>query len=198
MNLRFVSLSAVGALMVAAGVANADTVATFADPSPGPGTPVFALTGNTLSGSWSGLGLNLLTPGTPAADFSDVTFVMTPLLVTPIVPGFALTSGGQIDFFDGMVNIFTIQFDAGTLTSPSGFGGSDFVGQNVRFSGPVLAGLISVNEAFAFSFANPVATQTGYTVTSAFTSSADLRVPGPASLAGLACGLLAVGRRRRA
>lgn len=198
MKLRPLFFSAVAALVAGAGVANADTVATFADPSSGPSTPVFSLTGNTLTGGWAGAGLNLLTPGTPAPDYTNITFVMTPLIVMPLVPGFALTSGGQIDFFDGLTNIFTIQFDGGTLTSPSGLGGSDFVGQNVRFSGPVLGGLLSANEAFAFSFANPVAHQGGYTVTSAFTSSADLRIPGPASLAGLACGLLAVGRRRRA
>jgi len=193
----FALAGAIGALAVA-GLAQADTVATFADPGTVPATPLFTVSGPTLTGGWSGLGLTLLTPGTPAPDYTDVTFVMTPLTVTPLFPGFGTTNGGTIGFFDGITLIFEIQFDSGFLTTPASFGGSDFVGQNVRFSGPALGGLLSASEAFAFSFANPTATASGYTVTSAFTSSADLRVPGPASLAGLGLGLLAFGRRRRA
>lgn len=196
MKIRHGILSALGALAVV-GAAQADTVATFADPAASPATPLFALTGNVLSGGWSGLGLNLLTPGTAAPDYSNVTFSMTPLVVTPIAPGFATTNAGQIDFFDGANLIFTIEFDSGFLTSPVSFGGSDFVGQNVRFSGPVLGGSAATSEAFAFSFANPVSNQQGYTVTSAFTSSAELRIPGPATLAGVGLGLLVASRRRR-
>jgi len=196
MKIRFGFFGALSALAVV-GAAQADTVATFADPAASPATPLFALTGNVLSGGWSGSGLNLLTPGTPAPDYSNVTFTMTPLVVTPLLPGFATTNAGQIDFFDGANPIFRIEFDSGFLTSPASFGGSDFVGQNVRFSGAVLGGNVSTNEAFAFSFANPISSQTGYTVTSAFTSSADLRIPGPATLVGAGMGFLVAGRRRR-
>lgn len=196
MRIRHGVLSALGVLALA-GAAQADTVATFADPAASPATPLFTLTGNVLSGGWAGTGLNLLTPGTAAPDFSNVTFTMTPLVVTPVLPGFATTNAGRVDFFDGVNPIFTIEFDSGFLTSPSSFGGSDFVGQNVRFSGVVLGGSAATNEAFAFSFANPISNQFGYTVTSAFTSSAELRIPGPATLAGAGFGLLLAGRRRR-
>ncbi len=196
MQIRCGVIGALSALALV-GAAQADTVATFADPAASPATPLFALTGPVLSGGWAGTGLNLLTPGTAAPDYTDVTFLMTPLVVTPVLPGFATTNAGRIDFFDGMNPIFTIEFDSGFLTSPSSFGGSDFVGQNVRFSGAVLGGSIASNEAFSFSFANPIPNQAGYTVTSAFTSSAELRIPGPATLAGAGVGLLLAARRRR-
>jgi hypothetical protein len=197
MKIRYSLMSAIGALVLT-GAAQADTVATFADPAVSPATPLFSLTGNVLTGGWSGLGLNLLTPGTAAPDYSNVTFTITPLVVLPVAPGFGITNAGQINFFDGANPIFRIEFDSGFLTSPASFGGSDFVGQNVRFSGAVLGGAVSSSEAFAFSFANPTPFDGGYTVTSAFTSSADLRIPGPATLMAMGTGLLAVGRRRRA
>lgn len=196
---RHVLLSAIGALALGA-AAHADTVATFADPASGPSTPLFTLTGNTLTGGWSGLGLTLQTPGTPAPDYTNVTFTMTPLMVIPLFNGFAATTGGAINFFDGMNPILQITFAGGFLTSPTGLGATDFNSQMVAFSGPALGGLIPSNESFAFSFANPVALPQGggYTATSAFTSSADLDVPGPASLAGLGMGMIFAARRRRA
>ncbi|MBI5864061.1 MAG: PEP-CTERM sorting domain-containing protein, partial [Planctomycetes bacterium] len=48
-------------------------------------------------------------------------------------------------------------------------------------------------EAFAFSFANPVGTPENYTATASFTSSA---IPEPASIALLAIGGLLALRRR--
>ena len=59
------------------------------------------------------------------------------------------------------------------------------------------------NEAFAFSFANILNTHsdtgavTGYTVTSSFTSSADLQIPAPGAAALLGLGGLVAARRRR-
>lgn len=200
MHARFVALSAAAALTLGA-TAHAATVATFADPASGPGTPLFTLTGNVLSGGWSGLGLTLQTPGTPAPDYTNVTFRMTPLNVIPLFGGFSMTNGGVVTFFDSAANpILNITFSAGFLTSPSGVGASDFNSQNVAFSGAALGGLLPSDEAFSFSFANPVALPqgAGYTVTSAFTSSATLDIPGPVSLAGLGMGLLVAGRRRRA
>lgn len=196
---RFVSITA-GSLLAFAAMAQADTVATFADPSPTGTTPVFAFDGAFFSGGWSGTGLTLETPGLLAIpDFADARFSMTPLSATNIVGNFWSLSGGSINFVDSAnVPLLTISFSAATLNIPAGAGASDFVGQNVTFSGPILGGFASVtNEAFAFSFANPVGSPTNLTVTSAFTSSADLIVPAPASAGLLAIGGLAALRRRR-
>lgn len=191
-------LGAVAALTFVGAAAQADTVATFADPAMNATTPLFSLSGNTLTGGWAGTGLTLLTPGTPAPDFSDVTFVMTPLTVTPVIPGLGFTNGGNVRFFDSMsIEIFRIDFTGGVLTDGLSFGSRDFMSTDVTFSGAVLGGLIATGEQFAFSFANLVPTQTGYDVTSAFTSSATLRVPAPTSLAGLGVAALLGGRRRR-
>ena len=58
------------AMVLAAGVGQAQaatvTIATFSDPSPGSGTPVFTATNTggdiTLNGGWTGTGLNLQLP----------------------------------------------------------------------------------------------------------------------------------------
>lgn len=188
-----------GALALA-GLAHADTVATFADPSPTGATPLFSLTANTFSGGWSGTGLTLETPGILAVgDYADATFSMSPLAAVNVFGSFWALSSGSINFFDSASNpLLTISFSSATLNVPAGAGGSDFIGNNVTFSGPILAGytLIS-NEAFAFSFANPVGTPNQFTVTSAFTSSADLFVPAPATAGLLGLGAIGALRRRR-
>lgn len=196
---RYVQLAAALTLGLSA-AAHADTVATFADPSPTGITPVFRFNGAQLTGGWSGTGLTLNTVGLPSVpDFADATFTMTPLSATNIFGNFWALSGGMINFFDSSANpLLTITFSAATLNVPAGAGASDFVGQNVTFTGPILAGYASVtNEAFAFSFANPVGTPTNLSVTSAFTSSADLLVPTPATAGLLGLGALGAMRRRR-
>ncbi len=196
---RFVFVAA-GLALTLAGAAQADTVATFADPSPAGTTPVFRFNGSQLTGGWSGPGLTLNTVGLPSVpDFANATFTMTPLNAANIFGNFWALSGGSINFFDSSSNpLLTISFSAATLNVPAGFGASDFVGQNVTFSGPILAGYTSVsNEAFSFSFANPVGTATNLSVTSAFTSSADLLVPAPVSAGLLGLGALAATRRKR-
>lgn len=200
MKLSFVTKMVAGALVVGgAFVAQADTIATFADPSPSGATPLFTFTSaagvGTLSGGWNALGLNLLTPGLGAPDFADAQFTMPPVAATGGLGVWAL-GAGSVNFFDSSNNpLFTISFQSGTLTSPVGAGSSDFVGDNVTFSGPIIPPASLLNEAFAFSFANPRGTMENYTVTSAFTSSAD-RVPEPSSLALLALGS-AIGLMRR-
>lgn len=180
-------------LAAAASFAGADTIATFADPAMSGATPLFELDGNTLSGSWSGTGLTLMTPGLSAPDFTDVTFTMSAVNLTGTLP-FSATGPGSIDFFDSSNNpLFTISFDSASLASPFAFGASEFAAQNVVFSGPIID-IPLAGEQFAFSFANPVTTQNGFTVTASFTSSA---VPAPASAALFGLAGLVAGRRRR-
>lgn len=189
-----------GALAVGGVIAHAETIATFADPSPSGDTPVFTFTSaggaGTLSGGWNGLGLTLQTPGLAAPDFADAQFTMPAVAATGGLGVWTLGTG-SVNFFDSANNpLFTISFDSGVLTSPVGTGASDFVGNNVTFSGPIIPAGVLLNEAFAFSFANPRGTMENYTATSAFTSSAD-RIPEPSSLALLALGSLVTLVRRR-
>ena len=179
-----------------AAIASADTIATFADPSPDGSQPLFSFSSagvaGTLAGSWTGTGLLLETPGVAAPDFPNARFSMAGVAATG-GPTLWTLGPGAINFTDSGGNpLMTISFAGGTLTSPATFGASDFVGQNVVFSGPIIPGGLS-QEAFAFSFANPQGTIENYTVTASFTSSA---VPEPASIALLALGALAAIRRR--
>lgn len=191
------TLSALAAAAAVA-AAHAETIATFADPSPDGSAPLFhfvsaAPGSGVLSGGWSGTGLLLQTPGLAAPDFGDARFTMDPVAATG--GPFVWTLGaGSVEFRDSAdALLFTISFTSGTLTSPVGAGASDFAGNGVTFAGPIIPPLF-FNEAFAFSFANPVGTFDNYTVTSSFTSSAD-RIPQPATLALLLLGGLALRRR---
>lgn len=187
---RLLAISAIGFLSTSE-LARADfTVATFADPALDGSTPLFELDGSTFSGAWSGTGLTLETPGLTAPDYDDATFTTT--VMTIVGPNDL--SGGMISFFDsGGAPLFDITFDSAFVLPSLAFGASDFLANNVVFSGPIIVGTLE-DEAFAFSFANPVETATGWTVTAAFTSSA---IPEPAMVTLLAFGmLLGIGRRR--
>jgi MYXO-CTERM domain-containing protein len=193
-----VAMLALAAAGLTASAANADTIATFADPSPSGATPMFAFNGSALTGSWMAMpNLNLLTPVLPTPDYMNAQFSMAPVpVLSPAGPTSFNMGPGSINFFDSFnVPILTIAFSGGLLNSAATFGSSDFIGQNVTFSGSLLGGNTVSNEAFAFSFANPVGTLSNYTVTSSFTSSATIPTPGAAALLGL--GGLALGRRRR-
>jgi len=194
-------LAAAVMALTAGSAAQAVTIATFADPTLGPAPSLFQwdATTQTLTGGWSNPGLLLQTPGTSAIDFVDATFQLTPMVATSTLFGISFFGPGAIQFFDSAANpIFRIEFDSALLNSSLSFGASDFVGFNVRFSGSILD-FPTQNEAFAFSFANPVAAPAngGFTVTSSFTSSADRLIPAPGALALMGCGGLVLARRRR-
>lgn len=195
----------VGTLAVAS-AASADTVATFADPSAG-SPPLFQFTqtspgAGTLTGGYSGPSLVLQTPGLPLIpNYPGATFTMSPLASTSSFGPFYFMGAGSINFFDALTNpLLTISFNSAILTNSVGLGASDFAGYGVTFSGPILNGFaIVANEAFSFSFANRAATdaQGSYSVTSSFTSSADLVIPAPGTAALLGIGGLVLARRKR-
>lgn len=184
-------IALVTACVLSSPAAEAETVATFADPAPDESTPLFTLSNDTLSGGWDANGLNLIVPFVPTT-YPDALFQMTDLTV---LDGAGTLSGGTIEFFDADEEpILRIDFDAAQLLSPFGFGASEFVGHNVIFSGPIITSPL-VDEAFSFSFANQVTTPAGFTWTAAFTSSA---IPEPTALALLTLGgIVAAFPRRR-
>ncbi len=182
---------AIASLYLSAQPANGDTIATFADPASDGSTPLFTLSGSTLSGGWSDTGLDLVTP-ISGDEFPDATFTMTDLTVLDTE---GTLSGGTIEFFDNVGGlILQIGFDSGQLFAPFGFGASTLVGHNVSFSGPIITFPLE-EELFSFSFANQITTPDGFTWTAAFTSSA---IPEPATLTLLVVGALTLGSRRRA
>ena len=183
--------------IVATHAARAETIVTFSDPAAGPGTPVFSYSNNTLTGGWELPGLTLQTPGLFNVSYSNATFTMTSLTTMSDLGPVQIMSGGEISFFDALHNpLLTLDFSSATLSGPLSLGSSDFVGNNVTFSGPLLNGATVTNEAFAFAFANPVGTTSSFTVTSSFTSSGDATLPGPSSASLLVAGGLMLTRRR--
>src|SRR5215203_2400011 len=125
--------AALCALTMAARVDAASiTVATFADPSTTSSTPLFTYlagtgttanpTGSTLSGGWSGTGLDLLFSPT-AQTFSDVTFDFASLTSTG---GFATAGGSMLFFGTGSFSfiyngsaLLTYSWSSATLTDTS-------------------------------------------------------------------------------
>lgn len=190
---RFPWVLALAATLTAGAFGQTFTVATFSDPALDETTPLFELNGSTFTGGWSGTGLNLLTPGLTAPDFSNATFDMDPL--TLLNPGTGQLSGGTIRFYDNAHTLqFTITFSNAQLYVPFVFGASDgFMAETVTFGGPAVTTPLST-ETFSFDFANQTATQTGFTATSSFTSSAS--VPEPSTLGLALIGGLAALRRR--
>jgi len=185
------------ALILPVAMAQTVTMVTFADPAPDASTPLFTFDGAQFAGGWSGLNLDLLTPGLPlTADIPDATFTMTTLSATQIVPGYYSLSGGTIDFYDASsVLVFQITFQSASLAPEIGFGASDLALQNVTFFDPAQPTQTFGQDRFAFSFANDATVGNTATWTASFTSSA---IPEPASLGLLVAGGLLILRRRDA
>lgn len=181
-------------------VAHAGTIATFFDPAVDGSTPLFVFdtVTNILTGSWTGTGLNVQTPGLIGGGVvNNAKFTTTPIQLTNVPATDIWTGGaGQFRFYTTDVNnpFLVVDFTGATLFSPLNFGASEFSGSIVNMSGPnVPAGL--TNEQFSFSLANPASNGTLRTYTASYTSSA---VPEPASMTALALGAAALLRRRRA
>jgi MYXO-CTERM domain-containing protein len=197
MQRSFVPVLAAVATVFSVQAAQADTVATFADPAVNGTTPVFTFTGAALFGGWNGLALQQ-GASFGGATFNSASFSMAPVGVVGTGPGYYDLGPGAIVFLDSSsLPLLNITFTSARVVTGLQFGGSDFTSNNVVFSGPLLNGNLVSNEAFSFAFANPMTTQgTGYTATSSFTSSADI-VPAPGACALLGLGGLLAGRRRR-
>jgi len=203
------TLIASAAALAVVSAAHAQTIATFADPAGGPGTPLFAFNAatGTLTGGWAGTGLLLQTPGLLAVPyFAGAHFTITPISTVSNTGLVYNMGGGQINFTDSANNpLLTITFSNSTMLYALGLSSSTFSGNNVTFSGPIIGGTpFSSATQFSFSFANPVATApvgvdsagrpvNSFTVTSSFTSSA----PAPGAMALLGFGGLFAARRRR-
>ena len=182
------------ALMAFAASANAITVATFDDPAADGSTPLFTVTDDAISGSWTGTGLTLEVPAT-AMSFDDVKMLMDPVTRT----GDDLGAGIVIFYTDDVLSpIFTMAFNSGSIFEPFTSGSSVIAGDAVEFGGSALVGADPlINEQFSFSFANAVGLGSATrTYTAAMTSSADA-VPEPATMALMGFGAAAIAARRR-
>ncbi len=178
--------------------ASAGTIATFADPSNNQNNPLFVFNTSTniLTGSWTGTGLTVQTPGfNNPGSISNAKFVTSSISLTPVGGGLYNNGAGTITFYTSDVNnpFMVIGFSGATLFNPLGFGASEFSGSIVSIIGPDIPTNLS-GEQFAFSFANPAQNGNNVTYTAAFTSSA---VPEPATMTALGLGLAAIMRRRR-
>ena len=185
------------ALAVSASAFADVTFATFADPSSTSSNPVFVhdRVMNTLTGSWSQSGLTLVGPGlTGSPTITNATFSTTPLALTEVVSGVFAVGPGSVVFRDGSNNhLFTINFSSGTYVEGVGAGSSEFRGQDVEYTGPLVPSGTQGRQ-FNFAFANQVNTQTSTTYTASFTSSA---VPEPGTMIALGAGIAAFAARRR-
>ena len=195
------TLCLVGLLALAVASRATFTVATFSDPALDASTPLFTwdTTNSTLEGAWTGSGMTVETPGfTGGGSVTDAHFDMKPVQLTTLIAGTLYEmAAGQIVFYTNDINnpFFTVDFDGGLFLNPLSASAATQAGDLVDFSGPnVPANLIQ--EAFAFSLANPTQSGDKWTYTASFTSSADV-VPEPASMVALGAGIAALVSRRR-
>lgn len=189
------------ALMGAASLSQAFTLATAADPtSCYPGSGMFFTGYNEISGEWTGSGLNLIIPKT-GMTYENVSFKMDSVFQSGSQGEYG---PGSLTFYtDCTDNLLTFSWDKSYVYAPFGFGASDFTAgatpkfSNVSVHGDAVSDLGELtNVQFAFSFANPYNGGDYNSYSAAFTSSAEA-VPEPASLALIAAGVAAVASRRR-
>ncbi len=189
-------------------LATATTIATFEDPTVGVATSDYmfdAVDGaggtGTISGSWTGAGLDLAIPGVlGAAGYQDVIFEFAATPYTGTCRYGADVGQGWFRFVDSSNNqeILRVDFNSAFFTR-WGLAADNFDDpDNVKFT--VFGTQKNLeDEAFSFGFANvnflPSRTSpTELTSTAAFSSSAEM--PEPASLALLLLGGAAILRRR--
>jgi len=177
--------------------AQAATIATFSDPSPGGQVPVFVQAGNLLTGGWNAPGLNLVLPFT-GNNYPNARFEMNPVSVA--TPGAypTLLGPGAIRFYDAADNlVLQITFESATLDVLS-FGATAFLGRDhVTITGvgiPAAAALR--DQTFAFGLANASGTPPYLSWTAAFTCSATV-IPEPAGWFLLLTPSLVPRRRHR-
>jgi len=177
-----VPVYSLGILVLSAVAGRGDTVATFADPSPG-GAALLQVTDNAVTADWSTPGLTLRAPLT-GETFQDVALKIDASLAAPA------RGGGVIEFFrnasEGGELLLRIEFDSAVLNSEIGlFGASSETGSNVQITGAVVPGGVTLsNVSFSFALANPVQSPAGTGYSAAFTCSADVGLSGPSSGGG--------------
>lgn len=202
--MKITHILALASSVVFVSSAQAVTIATHQDPSNGSPTMFSVDTANgVVSANWMTSGLTLAVP-VASSSFSNVFMSMSPVTITGTSMVGPLTvhtlGAGQIRYYDSDINnpLFQIDFASGSVIEPVAASASDFVGNNVSFSGSAIsafAGLLSA-ELVNYSFANPAAFAGGNSYTASMTASADV-VPEPATMAVLGLGIAALARRKR-
>jgi len=189
--------------------AQAVTVATFADPTANSSTSsntmfTIDLVSHTINAGWPDLlpNLNLEIGDTT---YYDAYFTMTTVSYAGNIYG-GTTGGGTIKFFKNNQNsistpLIQISFQSASISPYSLGAANQFFapGSNVVITGSEVTGSLTNDACFSFSFANQMPKNgdwnNGYTVTAAFTSSAE--VPEPASLGLFGVSWLMVLIRKR-